>query len=191
MENINLTGHILIAMPSMTDPRFSKTITLICTHNQDGAMGVVINRPIKLNLAELLAQMDLEALPSPFSQKSLHAGGPVQQDRGFILHLPQHEYNATIVVNDNISLTTSKDILEATAQNEGPGKMLIALGYAGWTPGQLEHEMANNTWLNINLSTKYDLHQLIFETPNEEKFDVAMHAMGLTLSNLSDVAGHA
>lgn len=191
MENINLTGHILIAMPSMTDPHFSKTITLICTHNQDGAMGVVINRPIELDIANLFKQMDLEASNSSFLDSTLYFGGPVQQDRGFILHVPQQEYNATILVNDNIALTTSKDILEATAQNEGPEKILIALGYAGWTSGQLEDEMANNAWLNIDLSKKHDLHQLVFETPNEDKFDLAMHTMGLTLSNLSDVAGHA
>jgi putative transcriptional regulator len=191
LENINLTGHILIAMPSMTDPHFSKTITLICTHNQDGAMGVVINRPIELDIANLFKQMDLEASNSSLLDRTLYFGGPVQQDRGFILHVPQQEYNATILVNDNIALTTSKDILEATAQNEGPEKILIALGYAGWTPGQLEDEMANNAWLNVNLSKKHDLHQLVFETPNANKFNLAMHTMGLTLSNLSDVAGHA
>jgi putative transcriptional regulator len=146
LENINLTGQFLIAMPSMNDPYFSKTLTYICTHNQDGAMGVVINRPIDLNIASLFKQMKLEIqaptnIASPLLENPLYFGGPVQQERGFILHNPIEEYNSTVVINNQIALTTSRDILEATANNSGPEKMLIALGYAGWTAGQLEDEM--------------------------------------------------
>jgi putative transcriptional regulator len=191
LENINLTGQFLIAMPSMTDPYFSKTITFICTHNQDGAMGVVINRPIELNIASLFKQMKLEIEVSPLLEKPLYSGGPVQPDRGFILHLPHTEYNSTIVVNDSIALTTSRDILEATASNQGPEKMLIALGYAGWTAGQLEEEMGRNAWLSLEISQLKDLYKLIFDAPNQEKFEMAMGLMGLNLANLSDVAGHA
>jgi putative transcriptional regulator len=191
LENINLTGQFLIAMPSMTDPYFSKTITFICTHNQDGAMGVVINRPIELNVASLFKQMKLEIEFSPFLENPLYFGGPVQQERGFILHTPHVEYNSTLIINNSIALTTSKDILEAAAQQDAPEKMLIALGYAGWTAGQLEEEIGRNAWLNLETQQVNVLHALIFDTPNDNKFDLAMRIMGLNLANLSDIAGHA
>jgi putative transcriptional regulator len=196
LENINLTGQFLIAMPSMTDPYFSKTLTFICTHNQDGAMGVVVNRPIDLNVETLFKQMKLEIEFSPthepsFLEKPLYFGGPVQQERGFILHNPQEEYNSTIVVNNQVALTTSRDILEAAANNRGPEKMLIALGYAGWTAGQLEDEMRRNAWLSLDATNTQDLQSLIFDIPNQEKFESAMRMMGLNLANLSEVAGHA
>lgn len=195
MENINLTGQFLIAMPSMTDPYFSKTITFICSHTQDGAMGVVVNRPIELNIANLLKQMQLEiyspTLPTSLLNQSLYFGGPVQQERGFILHLPQAEYNSTVLIEETIALTTSKDILEATANNNDPEKMLVALGYAGWTAGQLENEMGRNTWLSFKTQNTVDLYKLIFDSPNEDKFDLAMSMMGLNLANLSEEAGHA
>ena len=154
-------------------------------------MGVVINRPIELNVASLFKQLRLEIEFSPLLGNPLYFGGPVQQERGFILHNPCDEFNSTIVVNHNIALTTSKDILEATANNRGPEKMLIALGYAGWTAGQLEDEMGRNAWLNLETSQTEDLHALIFDAPNQDKFDLAMRMMGLNLANLSDVAGHA
>lgn len=195
LENINLTGQFLIAMPSMTDLYFAKTITYICTHNQDGAMGIVINRPIELNIAQLFKQMQLEAQLSPNSplrlNDPLYYGGPVQQERGFILHEPHHEYNATVMINDHIALTTSKDILEAAANDQGPKKMLIALGYAGWTSGQIEQEIARNAWLNLETADINQLNTLIFDTPDQEKFNLAIALMGLNLSNLSDIAGHA
>ena len=191
MENVNLTGQFLIAMPSMTDPYFSKTLTYICTHNSDGAMGVVINRPIELNVASLFKQMKLEIEFSTFLEKPLHFGGPVQQERGFILHTPHAEYNSTLLVNNSIALTTSKDILEAAANHDAPEKMLIALGYAGWTAGQLEDEISKNAWLNMETQQLNELHALIFDAPNDDKFDLAMRMMGLNLANLSDIAGHA
>ncbi len=175
----------------MTDPYFSKTLTYICTHNQDGAMGVVINRPNELNVASLFKQMKLEIEFSPLLQAPLHFGGPVQQERGFILHTPHAEYNSTLLVNNSIALTTSKDILEAVAQKNVPEKMLIALGYAGWTAGQLEEEMGKNAWLNLETQQISELHALIFDSPNQDKFDLAMGMMGLNLANLSDMAGHA
>jgi putative transcriptional regulator len=191
LENVNLTGQFLIAMPSMTDPYFSKTVTFICTHNQDGAMGVVINRPIDLNIGSLFEQLKLEIAVSPWLEKPLFFGGPVQPDRGFILHNPHEEYNSTIAINPQISLTTSRDILEATANNQGPERMLIALGYAGWSAGQLETEMAHNAWLNLEISQANALQQLIFDIPYGAKFAHAMGLMGLNLANLSEMAGHA
>ena len=186
-----MTGQFLIAMPSMTDPYFSKTLTYICTHNSDGVMGVVINRPIELNVASLFKQMKLEIEFSPFLEKPLHFGGPVQQERGFILHTPHAEYNSTVLINNRIALTTSKDILEAAAKHDAPEKMLIALGYAGWTAGQLEDEIGKNAWLNLETQLVGELHALIFDAPNQDKFKLAMNMLGLSLANLSDVAGHA
>jgi putative transcriptional regulator len=191
LENINLTGQFLIAMPSMTDPYFSKTLTYICTHNSDGAMGVVINRPIELNVASLFKQMKLEIAFSPLLENPLYFGGPVQQERGFILHTPHAEYNSTMLINNSIALTTSKDILEAAANHDAPEKMLIALGYAGWGAGQLEDEIKRNAWLNLETHLLGELHALIFDTPNHDKFNLAMSMMGLNLANLSDIAGHA
>ncbi len=179
----------------MTDPFFSKTVTYICTHNQDGAMGVIINRHSDITVANLFAQIQLETESLSLLAKTVHYGGPVQTERGFILHdiLPasQDEYNATVIINNEIALTTSKDILEATAGNKGPRKMLIALGYAGWTAGQLEEEMAQNAWLSLKTNLIEEAHALIFDAPNEHKFDLAMGMMGLNASNFSQQAGHA
>jgi putative transcriptional regulator len=181
----------------MTDPYFSKTVTYICTHNQDGAMGVIINRSADITVAKLFQQIQLEAESESVAllKKIVHFGGPVQTERGFILHdiMPasHDEFNSTIVINNTVALTTSKDILEATAQNKGPQKMLIALGYAGWTAGQLENELAQNAWLSLETNNLDDIHTLIFDKADHEKFDCAMRMMGLDLVNLSDVAGHA
>lgn len=178
-------------MPSMTDPRFSQTITFICTHNNDGAMGIVLNRPSEHNVADLLKQIKLTAQPTMLLNDPIYEGGPVQQDRGFVLHVPHQEYDATILINESIALTTSKDILEAAANNQAPEKMLIALGYAGWAPGQLEEEMGLNAWLNLETTQTKALQQIIFDEPPNNRFNLAMGMMGLNLSNLSDVAGHA
>lgn len=178
-------------MPSMTDPRFSQTITFICTHNEDGAMGIVLNRPSEHNVADLLTQIKLDPKPAPFLNNPIFEGGPVQQDRGFVLHIPNQEYDSTILINEALSLTTSKDILEAAANNQAPEKMMIALGYAGWSAGQLEEEMGDNAWLNLAPAEHNALHQIIFDEPPANRFTLGLTMMGLNLSNLSDVAGHA
>ena len=188
---MNLTGQFLIAMPAMTDPYFSKTVTFICTHNADGAMGITINRTADISVADLLKQIKLETTSAPLLNKNVHYGGPVQMERGFILHEPHVEYDSTILVNNSIALTTSKDILAASAEDKGPHHLLIALGYAGWTAGQLEHEVLQNAWLSLETSDPQQIHQLIFDTDNRSKFDYAMQLMGLNLANLSDIAGHA
>ena len=192
---MNLTGQFLIAMPAMTDPYFSKTVTYICTHNADGAMGITLNRTADISMRDVLQQMKLETASAPLLNKSVHYGGPVQIDRGFILHEPQDdlevEYDSTIKVNGNIAMTTSRDILAASAEGKGPQNMLVALGYAGWTAGQLEHEVLQNAWLSLETSDTKQIHQLIFDSDNRNKFDYAMGLMGLNLANLSEVAGHA
>ncbi|MGJ8620222.1 MAG: YqgE/AlgH family protein [Methylophilaceae bacterium] len=191
LENINLTGQFLIAMPSMSDPRFSQTISFICSHTEDGAMGIVLNRPTKHSIADLLMQIQLDVSPSAMLKDHVFEGGPVQQERGFVLHVPHLEYDSTIQINEFIALTTSKDILEAAAKNEAPEKMMVALGYAGWSPGQLEEEIGLNAWLNIEAKKNESLHQIIFDAPSHDRLNIAMQMMGLSLSNLSDVAGHA
>ena len=154
-------------------------------------MGVIVNRATDITLTDLFEQIKLDSSSSSLLEKTVHYGGPVQPERGFILHTPHVEYNSTILINNTIALTTSKDILEAAAENNGPEKMLVALGYAGWTPGQLEAEMLNNSWLSLDSNNLHDIHALIFDAPSHEKFDLAMQLMGLNLANLSDVAGHA
>ena len=188
---MNLTGQFLIAMPAMSDPRFSKTVTYICTHNADGAMGITINRSADIGIRDVLKQMKLETSSAPLLKKSVHFGGPVQIDRGFILHEPYAEYDSTVLVNDTIAMTTSKDILAASAEEKGPQNLLIALGYAGWTAGQLENEVLQNAWLSLETSDTQQIHKLIFDMANADKFDYAMSLMGLNLANLSTSAGHA
>lgn len=179
-------------MPSMTDPHFSQTITFICTHNEDGAMGIVVNRPSEHPISSLFDQLKLEAESSSIRRSDLYIGGPVQQDRGFILHnATNQEFDSTVAVNSSVALTTSKDILGAAANNQAPEKILIAVGYAGWTAGQLEQEIGQNAWLNLEAKETESLHHIIFDSLPENRFNIAMSMMGLNLSNLSDVAGHA
>lgn len=186
MENVNLTHHFLIAMPNMADPYFSKSLTYICEHNEQGALGIVLTRRIDLTLFALLEQIDIPIARPEIGNTQVHFGGPVQMDRGFVLHQPAGEWQSTLRVNDEIGLTTSRDILEAVACGEGPEKYFVTLGYAGWAPGQLEHEMSLNAWLSVAADTT-----LIFDLPLEARFDAAMHLLGIDTVNLSDDAGHA
>lgn len=173
-------------MPAMSDPHFAKTLTFICEHNDQGALGVVVNRPIDLTLHALLEQ--IEITPTSDAAKSIlvHYGGPVQMDRGFVLHSPVGTWQSTLAVGDHIGLTTSKDILQAAARGEGPSQMLVTLGYAGWAPGQLEHEMAQNAWLTVEADAR-----ILFDTPAERRYDASLKLLGIDLAMLSDAAGHA
>ncbi len=186
MENVNLTGHFLIAMPAMTDPYFAKSVTYICEHNAEGAMGVVINRPIEMTLDTLFKQINVQIADHPFAEKAVNFGGPVQIDRGFVLHQPAGDWKSTIAISGNTALTTSIDILEAIAQGNGPQKLLVTLGYAGWAAGQLEQEMSQNAWLTVPASDS-----VIFDLPDREKFNAAMSLLGVNLAQLSADVGHA
>lgn len=183
---VDLTRHFLIAMPNMTDPHFAKSLTLVCEHNDQGALGVVINRPIDLDLHTLLEQISIKPSDDRFKAVPVHFGGPVQVDRGFVLHAPVGGWQSTMTVGDTMGLTTSKDILEAVARGDGPERMLITLGYAGWGPGQLESEIAQNAWLTVPASDK-----VIFDMAAEDRLTAAMKLLGVNYANLSDVAGHA
>ena len=185
MQTINLTSHFLIAMPAMSDPNFSRTLTFVCEHNERGALGIVVNRPIEVTLAALFKQVEIPLEDSPLADQPVFFGGPVQFDHGFVLHSPVGAWKSTLPVGD-IGLTTSRDILEAMASGGGPRQQLVALGYAGWAPGQLEDEILRNGWLTVPANL-----DLIFDVAPDERYQAAMQALGVNTANLSEEAGHA
>lgn len=186
MSGLNLTNHFLIAMPAMTDPFFAKSLTYVCEHNDQGAMGIVVNRPISLTLSELFAQINMPLKPAELEDVLVHFGGPVQTDRGFVLHDAGGHWQSTLQVNDKIELTTSKDILQAVGEGQGPRHLLVTLGYAGWSGGQLEQELAANAWLSVPATE-----HILFDMPAEERLPAAMALLGVDYASLSDEAGHA
>lgn len=185
MDTLDLRHHFLIAMPGMDDPHFRGTLTYICDHGREGALGIVVNRPTKLKLAELFEQVGLP-LPEGLRAQTVYYGGPVHPERGFVLHSPPLVYNSTLSVEGAVHLTTSKDILEAMSQGAGPDRFLVSVGYAGWGPGQLEEEMKANAWLTVAADP-----EVIFGLASEERLPAAASRLGIDLARLSDVAGHA
>ncbi|MEO8444294.1 MAG: YqgE/AlgH family protein [Gammaproteobacteria bacterium] len=185
-----LTGHLLIAMPAMQDPNFARTVTYICEHNEQGALGIVINRPLDIDLGNLFDQLSLDSADPDLARQPVLQGGPVHQERGFVLHEPaaasDPEFDATIAVTDAIRVTTSQDILTAMARGTGPRRAVVALGYAGWGAGQLENEMIQNAWLSVPAAPR-----IIFETPFDQRWQEAARLIGIDLSTLSHQAGHA
>ena len=186
MQNVNLTAHFLIAMPAMTDPYFAKSLTYICEHSEQGALGVVINKPIDMSLQALFEQLGLDLHHGEAADLPVYFGGPVQTTHGFVLHQPIGEWQSTLNVAGETGLTSSRDILEACCAGRGPGKMLVTLGYAGWSPGQLENEMQRNGWLTVKARP-----DIIFDLPSEERLPAAIQLLGIDFANLSDQAGHA
>ena len=178
-------------MPGMTDPFFSKSVTFICSHNQDGAMGVIINRPTDVTYETLFEKINVELLNSLVAQNPVLYGGPVQPERGFVLHQPAGEWDSTMTISENTALTTSKDILESVAIGAGPEKMLLTLGYAGWVPGQLEQEIAQNSWLSVQAKDVTSLHKILYEIQYDDKLNATLALLGVNPAMLSDVAGHA
>ena len=186
IEDIYLPGQLLIAMPSMTDPRFEKSVIYMCAHNADGAMGLVINRAIdSLTFPELLEQLEIDS-GSGGDQIRVLFGGPVEQARGFVLHSPDYIQDASLVVDDNVVLTATIDILRAIANGTGPNNCLLALGYAGWGAGQLDSEIKSNGWLSVDADE-----ELVFGCNLDEKWERAMTKIGIDPRMLSDAAGHA
>ena len=186
MKNVNLTHHFLIAMPTMVDTVFSKTLTYICEHNEQGALGLVINRPTDLTLMNLFKQLGIPQTVSEAEAIPVLFGGPVQLDCGFVLHHPIGNWQSTLVVNKEVGLTTSLDILKAIANAEGPDQVLIAMGYAGWAAGQIEHELAQNAWLTVPATA-----DVLFGLPSEERLPAAMQLLGIQDANISNEVGHA
>lgn len=186
MENLSLANHFLIAMPGMSDPLFAKSVVYICEHGEHGAMGVIINKPSGLVLAQLLEQIDLPLADDSANTLAVHFGGPVQPDRGFVLHQPIGNWQSSLTVTDDMALTTSKDILKAVADGEGPDKIFVSLGYAGWEKNQLEEEIAANQWLTVAAED-----WVIFDSADEERYRSATLLLGFDPSLLAGGAGHA
>ncbi|MGD8557871.1 MAG: YqgE/AlgH family protein [Chromatiales bacterium] len=186
MALTNLTNHFLIAMPGLQDPNFEKSVTYICEHSEDGAMGIVINNPLSIPVSEILEQLDIDEKASGIPDNPIYLGGPVNGERGFVLHDNDTEWDSTLRVKDGISVTTSRDILVSIASGTGPERSLIALGYAGWGSGQLEQELADNAWLAVPADEA-----IIFDLPPEERWNAAAAELGIDLALLSTDTGHA
>ncbi len=186
MASVNLTNHFLIAMPNMVDPYFARSLTLVCEHSDQGALGVVINRPIDMSLQTLFERLSLELEPRDLHEMPVYFGGPVQTDRGFVLHTPVGPWSSTLSVSAQVGMTTSRDILEAVGGGSGPQRLMVTLGYSGWAAGQLEHEIKQNAWLTVPAAD-----QIIFDLPAEERLPAAMQLLGVSYASLSDEAGHA
>ena len=181
-----LTGQLLVAMPNMGDPRFSKTVIYICVHNYEGAMGLVVNKLLdSFTFPELLDQLNIEGTDTVLPT-AIHYGGPVESGRGFVLHSQDYCQEGTISIADNVGLTATTDILRDIAEKQGPQKSLLALGYAGWGAGQLDEEIYQNAWLNVPGD-----HSLIFDNIIDEKWERAISKLGVDLRLLSGDAGHA
>lgn len=184
-ENASLANQLLIAMPGMEDPNFSTTVTLICEHNDEGALGIVINRPLQLQLGDVFEQIALSDADANTDNPVLH-GGPLGTDRGFVLHGPGSAYESSLVVSGDIHLTFSRDVLDAMATGDGPGRSLVALGYAGWGPGQLEDEILANSWLSVPATA-----EIVFDMPFDQRWTAAAKTLGVDITQIAPGAGHA
>jgi putative transcriptional regulator len=186
MDSINLTDNFLIAMPALEDPYFAHSLVYICEHNENGALGIIVNRPIDMNLAGLLEKIDIKLEAGELADLPVYFGGPVQLDRGFVLHRPVGQWQSTLAVNEAVGLTSSRDVLSAVGSTGLPSEIIVTLGYSGWDAGQLEAELAQNSWLTVPAKPS-----ILFELPPEERLPAAMQKLGVSFTQLSDVAGHA
>lgn len=186
MPEFNLTHHFLIAMPAVKEGFFAGTLTYVCEHNADGALGIIVNRPTSLTLGEMFQQINTPLHDSRLENQPVYFGGPVQTERGFVLHDTPAAWQSSLHINDNLALTTSRDILNAVGEGKGPQQLLIALGYAGWDKGQLEQEIAQNTWLTVPASA-----HILFDLPPEERLPAAVASLGIDYLSLAEEAGHA
>lgn len=181
-----LAGQLLIAMPQMRDPRFTRTVVYLCAHSAEGAMGIVVNRLFDgLSFPELLEQLDIDPTPR-CSDVQVHFGGPVEGGRGFVLHSADYMHETSMMVDEQVALTATVDVLKAIADGMGPERSLLALGYAGWSPGQLDAEIRENVWLNVPADG-----QLLFSGDIEHKWENAIHKLGIDFGSLSGEVGHA
>ena len=186
---MNLTNNLIIAMPGLADPMFEKSVSFICQHTDQGAMGLTINHPTNITLSEFLAQLDIPLTIDSLASTPVFLGGPVETGHGFILHSNDsnlENWDQTLKINEHISLSSSKDILIAIANGEGPSNFLITLGYAGWSKGQIEKEMEENSWLNISADN-----DIIFNTPTDKLWESAAMKMGIDINLISGDIGHA
>lgn len=181
-----INNHFLIAMPAMEDPNFFQAVTYICEHTEEGAIGIVINKPTAVNIADILTQMDIPISNPEVEHSPVLYGGPIHPERGFVIHKPKGLWVSSFNATQEIAITTSRDILLAIAKNQGPDEMIISLGYAGWEAGQLEEELANNSWINCSATT-----DILFRIPYEQRWKAAISSMGIDVHALSGDIGHA
>jgi putative transcriptional regulator len=182
----SLSNHLLIAMPGLADPHFARGVTLICKHDADGALGILVNRPSELKVGQIFEQMGLRSQCPGLATQTVYFGGPVQTDRGFVLHEPGGSYEWSYPISPELTMTTSRDVLEAMAAGRGPRSALVAIGYAGWGAGQLEEEIRQNAWLWAPAARS-----ILFDTPIEQRWRAAAQLAGIDLRQLTDYAGHA
>lgn len=188
-STLNLANHFLIAMPAMQDPIFGGTVVYVCEHNENGVLGVVINKPTDMTMEVLFDRIDLKLVAgsdTPIINEPIMFGGPVQDDRGFVLHTPGARYSSSLTVTDEVAFTTSIDVLEAVAKGDGPERMLVSIGYSGWSPGQLEDEIGRNGWLTVGASA-----DILFDFPIEQRYVAAIKLLGIDPLMLASEAGHA
>lgn len=186
MDNVNLTDNFLIAMPSLEDPYFAQSLVYICEHTENGALGIIVNRPLDMNLAGLFEKIDIKLEDATLAKLPVYFGGPVHLDRGFVLHRPLGQWQSTLRVNDEVGLSSSRDVLASVGNSGQPMDILVSLGYSSWDAGQLEDELAQNSWLTVPARSS-----ILFDLPPEERLPAAMQKLGISFSQLSDVAGHA
>ena len=186
MDSFNLTNNFLIAMPTLEDPYFSKALIYVCEHTRNGALGIIVNRPLELNLASLLEKVNITFERQDLADLPVYFGGPVQMDRGFVMHRAGGTWQSTLAISPEIALTSSRDVLDAVAKKGAPSEIIVSLGYAGWDAGQIEEEMAQNSWLTVPARA-----DILFDLPPEGRLPAALQTLGISFAQLSDVAGHA
>ena len=187
VETIFLEQQLLIAMPGLEDPNFNRGVTLMCQHNAEGALGIVINRPSNFTVMDVLAQLGMNCQDPEVGKRQVLEGSPVHRERGFVLHEPgEHKWESTAHLNNQLQLTTSRDILQAIADGTGPERFLLALGYAGWAAGQLEEELRESSWLLVPSD-----HDIVFDLPYEKRWEQAFTRIGIDLNYLHSTGGHA
>lgn len=181
-----LANQLLIALPALADPHFARSVALICQHDDDGAMGVVVNRASEYTLGEVFQQMGIASDDEMLCAQPVLAGGPVHPERGFVLHDGGHEWDSSLAITDSLYVTTSRDILEAMARGDGPRHATVALGCAGWGAGQLEHELVENSWLTVPADA-----ELLFALPLDARWQAAAGRIGVDMARIADYSGHA
>ena len=185
-ESGYLTNQLLIAMPSMGDPNFTQTVALVCDHGPRGALALIVNKPLPMRMGEIFEQLEIQIDAGPLTERKVLRGGPMQTDRGFVVHPAGGQWDSTLQVSERIHVTTSRDILAAMARGAGPHEAVVALGYAGWDGGQLEDEIRANAWLNAPVDRG-----IIFDLPYEARWEAAGRLLGVDLSRISSSSGHA
>lgn len=180
------TNYFLIAMPTLADPYFARSVAYVCEHNEKGAIGIIINHPLEINLVDVFSQLDIKSASAETNKLPVLCGGPVHPERGFVIHTPGGNWRSSLEMNSEISVTTSRDILQAIAANQGPHDMVISLGYASWTAGQLEQEIRDNFWLVCPADTN-----ILYKLPFAERWAAAVRLLGIDLNRLTYQTGHA